>query len=179
MRISAEEFRAEINADRSRTELLRMSHFISFSYEEGLVRSLLRSANGHMLNNGEFRLEGNVRYQEFDVKGVTTLSMSSAKAVGSMQVANPSQNFFDTRRSLETVFMPETVLISMKDDLVTTQALTLTTATHLLETSASVSVVGPGRTLFGKGFVYNVVTQQLSMGGPIHGNYIPHSDAVR
>lgn len=173
MRISSEEFQAELTADRSQATLMRMNQFVAYHYADGALRTTMKASEAKLLKNGDLLLDGNVKYQDYDETGMLFASMSSAKAICKLEVSNPNQNFFDSTRQLETAFLPDDVLIVIQDDLINTKDVTLNMRSRLLETRSAVSVVGPGRTLEGTGLTYNLETERFDIGGPVVGKYIP------
>lgn len=173
MRISSEQFQAQISADRSSAQLMVVSDFVARNFENGIVKSTVRARQAQLLNSGVILLEGDVRYQDFDEEGKTLSTLTSSRAEAKMALADGARNFFDNKRQLETVKFPGAVQIDLQGDIVQARAVQLNMSSKLATTTEPITVRGPGRTLNAKGMSYNIDTLEFVLGGPISGIYSP------
>jgi len=170
---SSAEYSAELTADRSKSELMSMTHFIASEYKGTQLSAALRANSAQMYMNGNVNLEGNLRYHDFNPNN--PMVMESTKALGKMEVGQANQNFLDTSRRLKSVYLPDDVVITSKDDVLTTKELNLFLDKNLLTTKRHTRVIGPGRVLDATGFSYHTDTENYQLTGPVKGIYLPVS----
>lgn len=173
MEISSQEFKAETSADRSRAQILRMDKFVALYYKNSSLSSSVKANQGELLNNGDLLLEGNVKYQDYGADTLPRVGMSAERASCKLQVSDPNQNFFDTTRRLETIFLPNEVLIKVEEDFIKTRDVTLNLKEDFVETKAAVSLVGPGRVLDATGMTYHLTSERFTLGKRVNGYYVP------
>lgn len=167
------EFEAQKMGDSFTKELLTIRPFRSQQYKDGKLSSRVSAQEGRYFSNGRIVLAGNVRYEDFDEKGAHRMRVETERALATLHLSGAA-GFFDADKKLEQVDIPGEVHITLAAaDKLKTKKVKVDFRKGRVETSEAVTLDGPGRTLRGKGLVYNMDTQDFRLGGRVSGEVLP------
>lgn len=168
------EFEAQKAGGRVASELMTVRPFRADTWREGRLSARVRADEARYYTNGRIFLSGNVRYEDFAEDGKPRLALDTRRATGQIQVGARSGSLFDSNKRLERVDIPGevTVLLGEADE-VRTRKVSVDFVRGQLATGEDVTLQGPGRRMQGKGFTYEITTQDFRLGGRVSGEIVP------
>lgn len=170
----AAEFEAQKASARTASELITVRPFRSDSWRQGRLAARVRADEARYYTNGRIFLSGNVRYEDFADDGTPRLALETRRATGQVQVGTRSGSLFDSEKRLERVDIPGEVTVQLGvDDEVRTRKVIVDFVRGQLATGEDVTLQGPGRRMQGKGFTYQIATQDFRLGGRVSGEIVP------
>ncbi len=178
MSLYSQEFEIQQRADRANSPYLSARNLDMKEYKNGIFTNHFRTNDVRFLNNGQVTAVGKLRYTSVNNDGSPALTVAAPRMIALLKPSEQNTGMASLRLAsdLAWVSFPSEVTAQSRDDLVKGSGVLFTPETRILESREPVAWNGANRHFEGRGFRYDLNTEDLSVGGPISGTFLPTKD---
>jgi hypothetical protein len=178
MGVYSQEFELQQSANRANAPYLLAKNLDMKEYKNGIFTNHFRTNEVRFLNNGQVAAHGKMRYASVNDDGSPALTISAPRMIALLKSSEQTQgkNSLRLASDLAWVSFPNEVVAVSKDDHINGSNVLFTPESQIVESRETITWNGANRHFEGRGFRYNMNTEDLSVGGPISGTFLPNKD---
>lgn len=183
MQMTMSEFSQKVDTDRLPFEIFSMTPLSVRQYNNGVLTSELKAAEGRLVTTGRFTAQGSVQMTSLNPDAPPAERLSSVKSdklIASLQrTSGMAFDIFGGSAKFERVEIPGSAEILSRGHTLVGRAFALDVPNMTLVTKDPVTVTATGRKIEAQGAEVDLRTRAFKFAGPVRGSENPPPQAAK